>query len=92
MVDYASRAATRARQRERTDVATFVRRLDWILIGSVGALIGYGLSQLSRIEAARGDRERCEEHVRRARRDVEPQGVGCLAVYNACSTSAMLTR
>src|SRR5947208_8434033 len=43
MVDYASRAATRARQRERADVATFVRRLDWILIGSVGALIGYGL-------------------------------------------------
>jgi rod shape determining protein RodA len=43
MVDYASRAATRARRRETTDVATFVRRLDWILIGSVGALIAYGL-------------------------------------------------
>jgi rod shape determining protein RodA len=43
MVDYASRAATRARRREAADVATFVRRLDWILIGSVGALVGYGL-------------------------------------------------
>jgi len=43
MVDYASRAATRARRRETTDVATFVRRLDWILIGSVGLLVAYGL-------------------------------------------------
>jgi rod shape determining protein RodA len=43
MVDYASRAATRARQRERADVASLVRRLDWILIGSVVALVGYGL-------------------------------------------------
>ena len=43
MVDYASRAATRARAREAADVATLVRRLDWILIGSVAALVGYGL-------------------------------------------------
>ena len=43
MVDYASRAAVRRRARETTDVATFVRRLDWILIASVGALIVYGL-------------------------------------------------
>jgi len=43
MVDYASRAAGRARRRETTDVASFVRRLDWVLIGSVGALVGYGL-------------------------------------------------
>ncbi len=45
MVDYASnpRAAARARRREAADVASFVRRLDWILIGSVGALVGYGL-------------------------------------------------
>jgi tetratricopeptide (TPR) repeat protein len=48
-------------------------------------LIGCGLSHLSRIDAARGDRERCEEHVERARRDIEPQGVGCLAVYNAAA-------
>jgi rod shape determining protein RodA len=45
MVEYVSngRAAARARRREASDVASFVRRLDWILIGSVGALVGYGL-------------------------------------------------
>ena len=56
--------------------------LQWAQETNQVGLIGYSLSQLSRIEAARGDRERCEEHVRRARRDVEPRGVGCLAVYN----------
>jgi rod shape determining protein RodA len=45
MVEYVSngRAAARARRREAADVASFVRRLDWLLIGSVGALVGYGL-------------------------------------------------
>jgi rod shape determining protein RodA len=44
MVEYASnRAAARARRREAGDIASFVRRLDWILIGSVGVLVGYGL-------------------------------------------------
>jgi rod shape determining protein RodA len=43
MVDYASRAASRARRRESTDVASVVRRLDWLLLGSVAALIVYGL-------------------------------------------------
>jgi rod shape determining protein RodA len=43
MVDYASRAASRARRREATDVASLVRRLDWVLIGSVAALVAYGL-------------------------------------------------
>jgi DNA-binding NarL/FixJ family response regulator len=56
--------------------------LQWAQETNQVALIGYSLSQLSRIEAARGDREQCEEHVRQARRDVEPRGVGCLAVYN----------
>jgi tetratricopeptide (TPR) repeat protein len=59
--------------------------LQWAEELNQAGLIGYGLSQLSRIEAARGDRERCEEHVERARRDVEPRGVGCLAVYNAAA-------
>jgi len=43
MVDYASRAASRARRREATDVASLVRRLDWVLIASVAALVVYGL-------------------------------------------------
>jgi rod shape determining protein RodA len=43
MVDYASRAAVRARRREAADVASFVKRLDWILIGTAGLLIAYGL-------------------------------------------------
>jgi len=43
MVDYASRAAGRARRRETADVASLVRRLDWVLIGSVAALVAYGL-------------------------------------------------
>ena len=43
MVEYASRAAARARRREATDVASFVRRLDWILLGTVVLLVGYGL-------------------------------------------------
>jgi rod shape determining protein RodA len=38
-----ARAAARARRRETADVASFVRRLDWLLIGSVAVLVGYGL-------------------------------------------------
>jgi rod shape determining protein RodA len=37
------RAAARARRREASDVASFVRSLDWLLIGSVAALVAYGL-------------------------------------------------
>jgi rod shape determining protein RodA len=43
MVDYASRAAVRQRRREASDVASFVGRLDWVLIGCVGLLVAYGL-------------------------------------------------
>ena len=45
MVEYVgSQATTRARRRrEAADVASFVRRLDWILIGSVAGLIGFAL-------------------------------------------------
>jgi rod shape determining protein RodA len=45
VVDYASntRAAARARRREAADVASLVRRLDWILIASVAGVVGYGL-------------------------------------------------
>ena len=45
MVEYVgSQAAARARRRrEAADVASFVRALDWVLLASVGALVGYGL-------------------------------------------------
>ena len=59
--------------------------LQWADELNQAGLIGHALSQLSRIAAARGDRERCHEHVERACQDVEPQGVGCLAVYNAAA-------
>jgi rod shape determining protein RodA len=49
MVDYASRAAGRARRREAADVASIVRRLDWVLIGSVAALVAYGLWSIADI-------------------------------------------
>ena len=38
-----ARAAARARRREAADVRSLVWRLDWILIGSVGVLVAYGL-------------------------------------------------
>jgi len=56
--------------------------LQWAQELNQVGLIGYSLSQLSRIQAARGDRAGCEAHVERASRDVESQGVSCLAVYN----------
>ncbi|HXH86985.1 MAG TPA: rod shape-determining protein RodA [Gaiellaceae bacterium] len=40
MLDYASNRST---TREGTDVLAFIRRLDWILVGAVGALVAYGL-------------------------------------------------
>jgi rod shape determining protein RodA len=42
-VDYVARSAARSRRREASDVTALVRRLDWILLGSVGVLVGYGL-------------------------------------------------
>jgi len=51
MVEYVpnARAEARARRREAADVASFVRRLDWVLIASVGAVVGYGLWAISGI-------------------------------------------
>ena len=63
-------------------IADATESLQWAEELNQAGLIGYSLSLLSRIEAARGDREGCEAHVERARQDVEPRGVGCLAVYN----------
>jgi rod shape determining protein RodA len=35
--------AVRTRRRDAADIASFVRGLDWVLIGVVGALVAYGL-------------------------------------------------
>lgn len=59
--------------------------LQWAQEVNQVGLIGRALSQLSRIAAARGDREQCQEHVERARQDAERWGVGCLAVCNAAA-------
>ena len=46
MLDYAT---NRAAPREGFDVLAFLRRLDWILLGAVGALVAYGLWAVSGI-------------------------------------------
>jgi rod shape determining protein RodA len=46
MLDYAS---NRSAPREALDVLAFVRRLDWILLAAVGALVAYGLWAVSGI-------------------------------------------
>jgi rod shape determining protein RodA len=43
MVDYVSRSTLARRPMEETRVAAYVRRLDWLLLGAVAALVGYGL-------------------------------------------------
>ena len=42
MIDYASSSA-RAVSRERVDLVSFLRRLDWVLLLAVGAVVAYGL-------------------------------------------------
>jgi rod shape determining protein RodA len=46
MADYAASMPTRARRRPKADTAravSFVRRLDWVMLAAVGALVGFGL-------------------------------------------------
>jgi rod shape determining protein RodA len=47
MLDYAS--SSRSVPREGLDVLAFLRRLDWILVGAVAALVAYGLWAVSGI-------------------------------------------
>ena len=42
MIDYAS-SSGRAVSRERVDLVSFLRRLDWVLLLAVGAVVAYGL-------------------------------------------------
>jgi len=42
VIDYAS-SGSRGIARERLDLVSFVRRLDWVLLFAVGAVVAYGL-------------------------------------------------
>ena len=42
MIDYAS-TGSRGIPRERVDLVSFLRRLDWVLLFAVGAIVAYGL-------------------------------------------------
>jgi DNA-binding CsgD family transcriptional regulator len=59
--------------------------LQWAEETGQATAMGYSLVQLARIDAARGDRDRCTARVERAHREVELRGAGCLAVYNAAA-------
>jgi hypothetical protein len=56
--------------------------LEWATENGQPGLIGYSLSMLARIEAARGERVSCQARVEQARHEVEAKGVGCMPVYN----------
>ena len=43
MVDYVSRSTLARRPVEETRIGAYVRRLDWLMLGAVAALVGYGL-------------------------------------------------
>jgi rod shape determining protein RodA len=49
MVDYVSRSTLARRPLDESRVGAYVRRLDWLLLGAVAALVGYGLWVISGI-------------------------------------------
>jgi DNA-binding CsgD family transcriptional regulator/tetratricopeptide (TPR) repeat protein len=65
-----------------TAYADATEALQWATENGQPGLLGYGLSMLARIEAARGERESCQARVDKSRREVEAQSVGSLPVYN----------
>ena len=65
-----------------TAYADATEALQWATENGQPGLLGYGLSMLARIEAARGERESCQARVDQLRRAVEPNGVGCMPVYS----------
>ncbi len=65
-----------------TAYADATEALQWATENGQPGLLGYGLSMLARIEAARGERESCQARVDKVRREVEARGVGCMPVYN----------
>lgn len=43
MLEYAPRAAARARRRSREEAVSAVRRVDWVLLAALAGTVGYGL-------------------------------------------------
>ncbi len=43
MIDYASTSASRSGSYDQVDVVGYLRRLDWLLLAAVGAIVAYGL-------------------------------------------------
>jgi DNA-binding CsgD family transcriptional regulator len=68
-----------------TAYADATEALQWAAEYGQPALVGYSLGLLARFEAGRGEREACESHVDQSRREVEPRGVGCIAMYNSAA-------
>jgi DNA-binding CsgD family transcriptional regulator len=56
--------------------------VEWATKNGQAGLLGYGLSILARIEAARGERESCQARVDQMQREVEARGVGSMPVYS----------
>jgi DNA-binding CsgD family transcriptional regulator len=56
--------------------------LQWATENAQPGLLAYALSMLSRIEAARGERDLCHDRVNKAQHEVESRGVGCVPVYS----------
>jgi DNA-binding CsgD family transcriptional regulator len=64
-----------------TAYADATEALQWATENDQPGLLAYGLSMLSRLEAARGERELCQSRIDKAQREVEPRGVGCVPIY-----------
>jgi DNA-binding CsgD family transcriptional regulator len=56
--------------------------LQWATENDQPGLLAYGLSMLSRLDGARGERELCQSRIDQAQREVEPRGVSCAPVYS----------
>ena len=65
-----------------TAYADATEALQWASENGQPGLLGYGLSMLARIDAARGERESCQARVDQLRREVQPRGIGCMPVYS----------
>jgi DNA-binding CsgD family transcriptional regulator len=61
--------------------ADLTEALRWAVELEQASAIGGVLAFLARLDALRGNRARCEEHITRARREVGPYGIGCLEFY-----------